>query len=34
VDTYLRFVFCKERPVLEEALARLGRYLRPAKAGV
>lgn len=27
VDTYLRFVFCKERPVLEEALARLERYL-------
>jgi N-succinyldiaminopimelate aminotransferase len=27
VDTYLRFVFCKERPVLEEALARLGLYL-------
>jgi aspartate/methionine/tyrosine aminotransferase len=26
VDTYLRFVFCKERPVLEEALARLTRY--------
>lgn len=26
VDTYLRFVFCKERPVLEEALARLARY--------
>jgi aspartate/methionine/tyrosine aminotransferase len=26
-DTYLRFVFCKQRPVLEEALARLGRYL-------
>jgi len=27
VDTCLRFVFCKERPVLEEALARLARYL-------
>lgn len=27
VDTYLRFVFCKERAVLEEALARLTRYL-------
>jgi N-succinyldiaminopimelate aminotransferase len=27
VDTYLRFVFCKERPVLEEALTRLERYL-------
>jgi aspartate/methionine/tyrosine aminotransferase len=27
VDTYLRFVFCKERPVLEDALARLTRYL-------
>ena len=27
VDSYLRFVFCKERPVLEEALARLERYL-------
>jgi aspartate/methionine/tyrosine aminotransferase len=27
VDTYLRFVFCKQRPVLEEALARLTRYL-------
>jgi aspartate/methionine/tyrosine aminotransferase len=26
-DGYLRFVFCKERPVLEEALARLTRYL-------
>ena len=34
VDTYLRFVFCKERPVLEEALARLGRYLRPAQTAV
>jgi aspartate/methionine/tyrosine aminotransferase len=34
VDTYVRFVFCKERPVLEEALVRLGRYLRAAKAGV
>jgi len=28
VDTYLRFVFCKERAVLEEALARLGRYFQ------
>jgi aspartate/methionine/tyrosine aminotransferase len=28
VEGYLRFVFCKERPVLEEALARLARYLR------
>jgi aspartate/methionine/tyrosine aminotransferase len=28
-DTYLRFVFCKRRPVLEEALARLSRYLSP-----
>lgn len=27
VDTYLRFVFCKERPVLEEALSRLTRYV-------
>jgi aspartate/methionine/tyrosine aminotransferase len=27
VDNYLRFVFCKERPVLEEALARLVRTL-------
>jgi len=26
-DTYLRFVFCKQRQVLAEALARLGRYL-------
>jgi aspartate/methionine/tyrosine aminotransferase len=26
-DTYLRFVFCKRRPVLAAALARLGRYL-------
>jgi aspartate/methionine/tyrosine aminotransferase len=26
-DRYLRFVFCKERPVLAEALARLERYL-------
>ena len=34
VDTYVRFVFCKERPVLEEALGRLERYLRAAKAGV
>lgn len=29
VDSYLRFVFCKERPVLEEALTRLERFLRP-----
>jgi aspartate/methionine/tyrosine aminotransferase len=28
VETCLRFVFCKERPVLEEALARLTRYLK------
>jgi aspartate/methionine/tyrosine aminotransferase len=34
VDRYVRFVFCKQRPVLEEALARLGRYLRPAQSGV
>jgi len=27
VDSYLRFVFCKERPVLEDALARLTHYL-------
>jgi aspartate/methionine/tyrosine aminotransferase len=34
VDGYLRFVFCKQKPVLEEALVRLGRYLRPAEGGV
>jgi aspartate/methionine/tyrosine aminotransferase len=28
VDRYLRFVFCKERPVLEDGLARLGRYFQ------
>jgi aspartate/methionine/tyrosine aminotransferase len=27
VQGYLRFVFCKQRPVLEEALSRLARYL-------
>ncbi len=30
VDGFLRFVFCKERSVLEDALARLTRYLQPA----
>ena len=34
VETYVRFVFCKERPVLEEALRRLERYLRPAASSV
>jgi aspartate/methionine/tyrosine aminotransferase len=34
VETYVRFVFCKERPVLEEALRRLERYLRPAARSV